>query len=421
MIRRGLVDLRPLRAETAFRRLWAGSSASSFGAQFLTLAVLFQVWEQTGSPLWTGAVGLVSGISMIVGGLAGGALADSRDRRIVICTTTLGQVLTAAGITAQAATGVESVGLVLALVGLNSLCGGLGAASGRSLPARLLQRDLLPAGIALTHLSFQGAMLLGPALGGVLIGAAGLTACYAAVVATKLLALYAAWRLPPVPPAGSGTHRGLAMTWQGLRYVVRPGAVRGAFGTDLFASLLAFPIALFPMINDLRLGGSPETLGLMSSALAAGGIVASLCSGAVTNSGRLGLVQSGAATVWCLALAGFGLATEIWLLLAVLVVAGAADTVSVIARGSLVQIAVPDSYRGRVSAVDHVIGAAGPNLGNARAGVVAAVVGAPAALVGGSALGLLGITWIALRNRKLRTFNARDAADPDNEQSQGEP
>lgn len=413
MIRRGFVDLRPLRAEAAFRRLWAGSSASSFGAQFLTLAVLFQVWEQTGNPLWTGFVGLVSGVGMIIGGLAGGTLADSYDRRSVIWVTTLGQVLTAAGITAQAAIGIESVGLLLVLVGLNSLCGGLGAASRRSLPARLLQRDLLPAGIALTHLSFQGAMLLGPALGGVIIGAAGLTACYAVVVATKLLALYAAWRLPPVRLATNRTRGGLAMTWQGLRYVVRPGAVRGAFGTDLFASLLAFPIALFPMINDLRLGGDPETLGLMSSMLAAGGILASLCSGVVTHFGRLGLVQSCAAAVWCLALAGFGLATEPWLLLAALAIAGGADTVSVIARGALVQIVIPDSYRGRVSAVDHVIGAAGPNLGNARAGVVASVLGAPAALVGGSALGLLGISWIALRNRGLRTFNAQKAVDPE--------
>lgn len=413
MIRRGFIDLRPLRAEAAFRRLWAGSSASSFGAQFLTLAVLFQVWEQTGNPLWTGFVGLVSGVGMIVGGLAGGTLADSYDRRRVIWVTTLGQVLTAAGIAAQAAIGLESVGLLLVLVGLNSLCGGLGAASRRSLPAGLLQRDVLPAGIALTHLSFQGALLLGPALGGVIIGAAGLTACYAVVVATKLLALYAAWRLPPVRLATNRTRGGLAMTWQGLRYVVRPGAVRGAFGTDLFASLLAFPIALFPMINDLRLGGDPETLGLMSSMLAAGGILASLCSGVVTHVGRLGLVQSCAAVVWCLALAGFGLATDPWLLLATLAIAGAADTVSVIARGALVQIVIPDSYRGRVSAVDHVIGAAGPNLGNARAGVVASILGAPAALVGGSSLGLLGITWIALRNRGLRTFNARKAVDPE--------
>lgn len=406
MIRRGLIDLRPLRADAAFRRLWAGSSISGFGAQIAMLAVLFQVWEVTGNPLWTGMIGLVSAAGMIAGGFLGGTLADTRDRRTIICLTTFGQALAAGGLTAQAALSLENVGVILALIGANSLAGGIGAASRRSLPARLLSRQFLPAGIALTHLTFQASMLIGPALSGFLIAGLGLTACYAATAVADLISFYLALRLPKVPPIGIRMSRGLSTTWQGLKFVSRPGAVRGAFGTDLFATLLAFPIALFPMVNDLRLGGSPETLGLMSSALAVGGILAGLCSGLVTRAGRLGIVQSIAAAVWCVALAGFGLGTSAVAILLALAVAGAADTVSVIARGALVQLAVPDDYRGRITAVDHVIGAAGPNLGNARAGLVAAMVGAPAALAAGAAAGLVGVAWIAIRNRELRDFDS---------------
>lgn len=409
MIRRGLVDLRPLGASIPFRRLWLGSVVAGFGGQLAVVAVLFQIWQETGNPLWTGMIGLVSAAAMTLGGLVGGTLADLHDRRSVLCWTTLGQLLAALGLTAQAAAELGHVGAVLGLVALNGLSGGVGAASRRSLPARLLERGLLPAGVALTHLGFQGAMLLGPALGGVLIGRLGLTVCYAVQAAATLVALYAALRLPPVPPGPAGRRRGLAMTWEGVRYVCRPGAVRGAFGTDLFATLLVMPIALFPMINDLRLGGAPETLGLMSSAVAVGGVAAGLCSGLVTRTGRLGPVQSWAAAVWCLALAGFGLAETLGPVLAALALAGAADTVSVIARGALVQLATPDSHRGRVSAADHIIGAAGPDLGNARAGVVAAVVGAPATLVAGGLLALAGVTWIGVRNRALRDFRPADA------------
>ncbi|ROR72745.1 MFS transporter [Bogoriella caseilytica] len=405
MIRRGLIDLRPLRANAAFRRLWVGNSISGFGGQIAMLAVLFHVWEVTGNPLWTGMIGLVSAAGMITGGFLGGTLADSHDRRTIICLTTSGQALAAAALAVQAALGLENVGVILTLVGMNSLAGGLGAASRRSLPARLLSRQLLPAGIALTHLTFQASMLIGPALSGFLIAGIGLTACYTITAIADLISLYLALRLPRVPPVGATTASSWTTTWQGLRFVSRPGAVRGAFGTDLFATLLAFPIALFPMVNDLRLGGSPETLGLMSSALAVGGILAGVCSGLVTRTGRLGVAQSVAAGVWCAALAGFGLGTSATAILLALVVAGAADTVSVISRGALVQLAVPDEFRGRITAVDHVIGAAGPSLGNARAGWVAAMVGAPVALAAGAAAGLLGVLWIALRNRELREFD----------------
>src|SRR5699024_1884518 len=120
------------------------------------------------------------------------------------------------------------------------------------------------------HLGFQVAMLVGPALSGVLTGSLGLTMCYLACAGAVATVLW----LPSVPaPDSAGAGRRLTMTWEGIRHVSRPGAVRGAFGTDLFATVLVMPISLFPMINDLRLGGSAETLGLMTSALAVGGFL----------------------------------------------------------------------------------------------------------------------------------------------------
>ncbi|WP_035276071.1 MFS transporter, partial [Actinoalloteichus caeruleus] len=184
----------------------------------------------------------------------------------------------------------------------------------RTFPVRLLPRDLVSAGIALQHLTFQAAMLLGPAVAGFVIGRWGLTACYAVEAVAFLVSLYAVLRLPSLPPRGAEEHRpGIRSIVEGVRHITRTPVVRGAFGTDLFATLLAMPIALFPVVNEARFGGAPETLGLFLSAVAVGGVAAGLVSGLVTRADRPGLVQSWAAGTWGVALACFGLADPLWL------------------------------------------------------------------------------------------------------------
>jgi hypothetical protein len=162
------------------------------------------------------------------------------------------------------------------------------------------------------------------------------------------------------------------------------------------------PIALFPVLNAERFGGDPQTLGLFLSAIAVGGIVAGLASGTVTRAHRLGLVMLVAAGVWGVALAGFGMAPSLWSALGCLAIAGAADTISVISRGALVQLATPDAYRGRVSAVEDIVGMAGPYLGNFRAGVVAGATTAGFAAISGGLMCVLGIAAVALTTPALR-------------------
>jgi MFS family permease len=189
--------------------------------------------------------------------------------------------------------------------------------------------------------------------------------------------------------------------------------LRGAFLTDALATVLAMPIALFPMVVAQRFGGAPQTLGLLFSAIAVGGVVAGALSGAVTRSRRPGSTMLAAATVWGLGIAGFGLAGQLWLVLLCLAVAGAADTVSVISRGTVVQLATPDSHRGRVSAVEHVIGVAGPDLGTFRGGLVAGLTSAAFAAVSGGLLCVLGVALVAARNPALRRFDAAAHTDPE--------
>lgn len=415
---RGLLDLRPLRSSPAFRRLWGSSMLGALGAQIAVVTVLVQVWDLTHSPFWTGAIGLANAIPLVIFGMIGGTLADAVDRRTLVRWAAVGQVLAGLGLATQAVGGIESLWLVLGLVSAQGAASAIGAPARRTFIPRLLGAEQVGAGIALQLLSFQGAMLIGPALGGLIIGQWGVGASYLTFAGMVVLSLYGIIRLPSMPPEGAGTRPGWRSTVAGFAYVAQRPVLRGSFASDLAATLLAMPVALFPLVNEVRFGGAPETLGLFLSCIAIGGMSAGLFSGLVTRADRPGPIQLGAGAVWGLALAVFGLVGPLWLALALLVVAGAADTVSVTSRGLMIQLATPDSHRGRVSAVDHVVGVAGPDVGNFRAGLVAGLTSAPIALATGGLACAALIGWVAVRNRPLRTFRVSHDAVRDGAPSQ---
>ncbi|MCX4539192.1 MFS transporter [Streptomyces sp. NBC_01565] len=404
------LDTRPLRSSPAFRDLWIGTSVSQLGGQIANVAVLAQVWDLTGSPVGTGAIGLATGLPMVLFGLLGGTVADTVDRRAVVRAATAGQVLAAAGLCAQALADNRNVLLLLALVAMGTACGALGAPARRTFPVRLLPGDQVAAGLALTNLSFQAAMLAGPAVAGLIIARWDFPAAYATQAVAMAVSMLAVIRLPAMRPEGADAAGGRRRPERGGWRVLRRPTLWGSMATDLSATLLAMPIALFPLVNEIRFGGKPQTLGLLLSAVAVGGITAGLLSGTVTRWRRAGLVQLSAAGVWGLALACFGLAGPLWLALGCLAVAGAADTVSVVTRSALVQLETPDAYRGRVSSVEHVIGVAGPELGNFRGGLLASAASAPFSLVFGGLSAILAIAAVAATNAPLRAYRTPPAA-----------
>jgi len=397
-----LLDTRPLRSSAPFRRVWWGSALSTLGGQLAVVAVLVQTWELTANPVAVGAIGLAQAVPMVLFGVVGGTLADAVDRRRLVLATTLAQMTTAVLLTAQALAGLGSLAVLLGLVALQSASGALGAPARRTFAARLLPADQVGAGLALFNLSFQAAMLIGPATAGVLAARWGVAACYAVDALTFLAALYGVVRLPALPPDGEAARPGVAAVIAGWRFILSKPVLAGSFLTDLIATVLAMPVALFPVVNADRFGGDPQTLGLFLSAIAVGGISAGLTSGAVTRAARPGLAMLAAAGTWGAALVGFGLAPTLWMVLGCLAVAGAADTVSVVSRGALVQLATPDAYRGRVSAVEDIVGMAGPHLGDFRAGLVAGATTAGVAAVSGGLMCVLGIALVAALTPALR-------------------
>ncbi|MGZ4649891.1 MAG: MFS transporter [Kineosporiaceae bacterium] len=221
-----LIDTTPLRGDRTWRRLWVGTTLSAFGGQLTIVAVLYQVWQLTGSTAWVGALGLAQALPRVVFGLVGGGLADRLDRRRLVLVTTTALIVVGALLAGQALVGLQQLWVVFALVAVHAGAAALGGPARRSFTARLLPREQVPAGIALDHAAFQAAMLVGPALGGLVIGGAGVGACYLLDLATFGAALIGVAGLTALPPAGDAPRR-RGLVRAGWRYVVHRPTLRG--------------------------------------------------------------------------------------------------------------------------------------------------------------------------------------------------
>jgi MFS family permease len=399
-----LVDVEPLKVDASFRRLWLGGTLSALGTRMTAFAVVLQVYQITDSSAAVGVVGLAILVPTLVVGLIGGSLADAFDRRKLVLITTSGMLVVALLFAVQAFAGNEHVWPLYVLTAVQSLLFAIDGPARRTFVPRLLSKDLLPAGIALQMLSFHISLIVGPSLGGLIVAGGGLKACYVVDAVTYLPALYAVFRLPSMRAQGEQSKPGIKSVWAGIRYIGRNRVLAGALLSDLTATMLAMPFAIFPAINDAHFGGSPTTLGLLNASPGIGGVLAMALSGPAGRASRKGIWLLGCGTLWGISLAGFGLTMQLWLALTLLVVAGVADATAVVLRGSIVQTSIPDEFRGRVTAVDFVVGAGGPHLGNFRGGVVAsATTPSISALTGGLSC-VIGIVFIGLCFPALRRY-----------------
>jgi MFS family permease len=393
-----LADIGPLRESAAFRRLWAGTTLSSVGSSLTAFAVILQVYDLTRSPLAVGALGVAQMVPTLAVGLLGGSVADATDRRKLVLVTSGCLAAVSAALAAQAFAGLRLVWLLYVLVAVESALGAINFPARSTFLPGLLPASQLPAGLALNRLSFQIVLTAGPALAGLIAAAPhlGLEACYLIDAVSFAAALYGVARLPATPPQASDTRPGLRAVAEGISFIRRSQVLAGAFLADLNATVFGLPIALFPAINAARFGGSPRTLGLFTAAIGVGGLVSAALSGPVRHVSRQGLVMLAAVAVWGAAFAGFAVAASLWLTLTLLAVAGAADTFTVVFRGSIVQAVAPERFRGRVLAADYVVGAGGSQLGNLEAGALGSLTSPAISAFSGGLATIAGAVVIGL-------------------------
>ena len=411
--RRLLADLTPLRESAAYRRLWAGTTVSSAGSALTAFALVLQVYQLTRSSFAVGALGLAAMAPTLLIGLLGGPLTDLVNRRRLVLITSGGLAVVSAGLTAAAWTGLRQVGLLYVLAAAQAALNAVDRPTRATFTASLLRPGQLAAGLALERLSNQIVLITGPAIAGVIAAAPGLglAACYLLDTASFAAALYAVTRLPAIRPEGGLTRPGPRAVAEGMRFIRRSPLLAGAFLADLNATVFGLPVALFPAINAARFGGSPATLGLFTTAIGVGGLASAACSGPVGSVARPGRAMLAAVAVWGAAFAGFAVAPALWLALALLAAAGAADTFTVVFRGAIVATVTPGPLRGRVLAADYVVGAGGPQLGNVEAGALASLTSPAVSALAGGLITVAGALVIGLALPAF-TRHHRVPADP---------
>lgn len=405
---RFIVDIAPLQESPRFRRLYLGHLLAVLGRQVTTVAVPYQVYLITDSTLAVGALGLVQFVPLMAVSLVGGALVDAFDRRNLLVLSQLLMAGTAVGFVINAASARPSVWVLFALSGLNA---GLSAVDGPARMAALpsvLRRQMLPAGFALEQTLTQVASAVGPAAAGVIIARFSLTAAYMIEVVTFIGAALLMLGIGSLKPEGGGRSAGLSSIREGLRYLRGQRLIQSCFLIDLNAMIFGMPRALFPALGTGLFGGGASIVGLLYAAPGVGATLAAFTSGWVGGVSRRGRVVVGAVALWGVSIAVFGLVPYLPLALTLLALAGAADVISAVFRNTILQLTVPDSLRGRLSAIHGGVVGGGPRLGDLEAGAVAAATSVRFSVVSGGVACALGALAIARYMPELWRYRAEE-------------
>jgi hypothetical protein len=271
---------------------------------------------------------------------------------------------------------------------------------------RLVDKDELPAVATLGTLRGSVGMIVGPAIGGALIASVGLASTYVADLFTYVFSFVAIRLIRELPPPEGAESPSLARLREGFRYARSRQALIGTYVVDFVAMVFGMPLALFPAISD-QLGG-PRVLGLLYTAPAVGALMATVTGRWTARVRRHGLGVMLAATVWGIGIVAFGLSESLWPALFGLALAGGADCVSGIFRGTMWNQTIPDALRGRLAAIEMVSYMSGPLLGHVEAGAVAAAFGVRASVVSGGVLCIVGVLVCGALLPRFVRYDARE-------------
>jgi MFS family permease len=263
------------------------------------------------------------------------------------------------------------VWLILVLVAVQAGAFAIASSTRGAITPRIVPTELVPAANTLSFTVGNFGQVAGPVIAGLLVGLNhGFAYAYGIDAVLFTTALYSAFRLPPMPPdENASSTLGLRSVVDGLRFIATRPVVVMSFLVDIAAMVLAMPRALFPAVADERFHG---TVGPLYAAIAIGSVIAGVSSGWIGRVRRQGRALTFAVVGWGLAVALSGLVHQLWLVVTLLAVAGAADLVSAVYRQTILQTYAPDEMRGRMQGVFIAVVAGGPRLGDVRAGGMAA-------------------------------------------------
>jgi MFS family permease len=405
LVRLAAIDMGPLRRHRDYRLLWTGLAVSFFGDEIAFVAIPYQAYQLTGSTAIVGLLALVELAPLLTSAVIGGAVADAVDRRRMVLLTQSGLAILSGVLLVNALLPHPQLWVLFVDAALAASLVGFLRPSLTALTPRLVERDEMMAASALDSLRFQFGMIGGPAIGGVLIAVIGVAGVYAIDIGTFVFALVLLGLMRTVPPPPDAERPSLRRIAEGFRYARSRPELLGTYGIDIVAMFFGMPQAVYPAFAQ-EFGG-PGVLGLLYAAPSVGSLLATATSGWTRRVHRHGLAVIVAASVWGVGIIFLGLAPNLPLALASLVLAGAADMISGIFRSTIWNQTIPDRLRGRLAGIEQVSYSTGPLLGDVEAGIVGSLVGVRASIVSGGVLCVVGVALAASLLPAFRRYDAR--------------
>ena len=407
-LRRHAVDMRPVRI-TDYRRLLVGQGTAFIGSMVTQVAVPVEVYSISHSSLLVGLVGFVGLLPLVVFGLYGGAIADAVDRGRLYFWSSVGTWLVTIALLVQTLIGLQNIPVILGLVAVQAGAFAVASSARGAIIPRIVPSDLVASANTLNFTVGNVGQVIGPLLAGVLISLdQGFAYAYGLDAVLFTAALYSAIRLPPLPPDGSLGRPGFSSVIDGLVFIGSRPVLLMSFLVDIVAMVLAMPRALYPEVADERFHGS---VGPLYAALAIGSVLAGISGGWIARVRRRGIALTGAVVAWGTAVAISGLAHQLWLVVILLALAGAADLVSAVFRQTILQTYAPDEMRGRMQGVFIAVVAGGPRLGDVRAGAMAAATSATVSWVGGGVACVVVVLVAAIAVRPFWNYRVDPTSD----------
>jgi MFS family permease len=396
--------LSPLRHRD-FRIFWTGLLLSSVGSQFTTVAMAWQIYELTNSPLQIGLIGLARAVPQIAILLFGGLLADAMNRRNLMMRTqtclffvsgTLA-LLTLAGKTTPMTLYIVTVFL--------ALFGSLEAPSRQSLVANLVPREDLPRAMAIFSTQRYVAVIAGPSAAGVVLAFFGPTACYAVDALSWLIMLVALSLIrTQVPERGGWRTVSLSSLSTGFRFVLGHAVIFPLLVMDFGANMFGSVRSLLPIYARDIFAVGPEGLGILYAAGAIGSLLGAAACGVIGEVRRAGFWILVGVAIYGLCLVLFAKSHVFWLSILFLVGSGIGDTISAVLRATINQLSTPDDLRGRMASINSIFTNSGPQLGQFEAGLLASWVGAELSAMAGGLIILSMVGVLLLCFPRVRRF-----------------
>ena len=380
-----------------FAKFWVSRILSSTSFQMLSVAIGWQMYELTQDAFSLGMVGLAQFIPMLLLTLFVGQIADRYDRRRIVYLSLVIEALTAVFLLIGSISGWlgrEEILLAAALIGA---CRAFEGPTANALLPQIVSRHVLPRAVSMSTTAIQTALILGPSIGGLLLGFGASLVYFVAAVALMLSALFTYIVKVKQVRNRKGATVSLRSFFSGLEYVRSKPIIFGAISLDLFVVLLGGATALMPIFAQDILQTGPWGLGLLRAAPAVGAIIVSAVLAFYPLEKSVGKTLFGAIAVYGVATMVFALSSNLALSLLALMVIGGSDVISMVIRSSLVQLQTPDELRGRVNAVNSLFTGTSFQLGEFESGVLAGFVGAvPAVLIGGIGSILVAGLWMVM-------------------------